>query len=437
MKIQLSKSTPMTTELLNKILDLHKTDEARKSHLAGYYVGEQDIRYRTMSDSSKPNNKLAHPYGNYITDTVVGYFMGEPVRYAAKDPEAEGFLEAVKEVFNFNDEQSQNIELAKDASKYGVAYELIYLDEAANIRFGRLDPIQCIPVYSNSLDNELLYFIRYYNDSLFDTESYTVEVYDEAQVMYYKKVNQSLSFSNSVPHAFKMVPIAVYNNNEEEKGDYELVISLIDAYDKLTSDSVNDFEAFADAYLTLKGMDGTTAEDLSTMKENRVLLLPQEGAAEWLTKNINDAYFQNTITNLDNDIHKFAKVPNMSADEFGNNLSGIAIKYKIMGLENKVAIKESHFKKGLQRRIELISNILYIMGSAYDYLGVDIIFARNLPVNEAELVAMANQLVGIVSDETLLSILPFVSDAAAELEKRDSQLDFIPEPIINEENGVV
>ena len=178
-------------------------------------------------------------------------------------------------------------------------------------------------------------------------------------------------------------------------------------------------------------MDATNGDDIAAMKQNRVLLLPQEGDAQWLVKNINDVYFQNTLKNLDENIHKFSKVPDMMNESFGANLSGIAIKYKLMGLENKVAIKEAHFKKGLQRRLELISRIMYVMGSDFDYLGIDIQFHRNLPVNELEAVNMANALNGLVSDETMLGVLPFVNDAKAELEKRDAQLDLNSVPIEN------
>ena len=38
-----------------------------------------------MSDSTKPNNKIANSYASYITDTLVGYFMGKPVSYNADD----------------------------------------------------------------------------------------------------------------------------------------------------------------------------------------------------------------------------------------------------------------------------------------------------------------------------------------------------------------
>jgi SPP1 family phage portal protein len=84
-----------------------------------------------------------------------------------------------------------------------------------------------------------------------------------------------------------MVPIATYKNNEELIGDFEPVLSLIDAYDTMESDTVNDFDYFVDAYLALYGFTAD-ADDIVKMKENRVLLMDQGTAAEWLIKNTDD-----------------------------------------------------------------------------------------------------------------------------------------------------
>lgn len=106
-------------------------------------------------------------------------------------------------------------------------------------------------------------------------------------------VSNDQSYRNKRPHAFKGVPINVYQNNQEELGDFENVISLIDAYDAISSDSINEFNYFSDCYLALYGMSGTEAEDIAAMKEQRVLLLETDAKAEWLTKNINDTYVNN------------------------------------------------------------------------------------------------------------------------------------------------
>ena len=213
-----------------------------------------------------------------------------------------------------------------------------------------------------------------------------------------------------------MVPIVVYNNNEEEIGDFESVISLIDAYDKMESDSLNDFEYFVDAYLCLSGLVADT-DDISTMKENRVLLLDSDSDAKWLIKDTNDTNIENVKSRLDADIHKFSKVPDISDEAFSGNSSGVAIKYKTLPMENVVAIKERKFKKGLQRRIELIFAIMSKTSGAYDWRSIDITFTRNLPTNETEIANVVNSLKDIVSEETLLAQIPFVEDVQDELEK--------------------
>lgn len=50
------------------------------------------------------------------------------------------------------------------------------------------------------------------------------------------------------------------------------------------------------------------------------------------------------------------------------------------------------------------------------YKDVQIKFTRNLPVDNTETINVINGLRGLVSDRTLISLLPFVSDVDAEME---------------------
>ena len=346
--IKLDKSIPLTPEIILKIVRSHQTEELpRLKNLEKYYLAKNEINNRVMTDISKPNNKIADPYASYITDTLVGYFIGKPVSYTAAD---EAVMKELTMVFEYNDEADENAELAKNASIYGVAYERLYVDAEGAVRFKSLDPTNCIPVYDDTIENNLLYFIRYYQDYdiTADTDYYVVEVIDSAQVCKYQSniTLNSLSFVSEEPHYFGLVPIAIFKNNEEEMGDFERVISLIDAYDKLESDSLNDFEYFVDAYLALYGFTADS-KDILEMKQNRVLLMDEGTSAEWLTKNTADNHIENIKSRLDNDIHKFSFCPNMSDENFGNNSSGVSIKFKMFGTDNIVAIKERKFKRGL------------------------------------------------------------------------------------------
>ena len=368
-----------------------------------------------MRDKSKPNNKIANAYASYITDTLVGYFIGEPISYTSND---ETLLQDLTMIFEYNDEADENAELAKNASIYGVAYELLYLSEEDKmIRFKSLDPKEIIPVFDKSIEGNLLAVIRYYDDyDVVDDKTNTiVEIIDATHVRRYK-LNTSLALLEEYQHYFQMVPVAIFKNNEEERGDFENVISLIDAYDKMESDTLNDFEYFVDAYLALYGFTAD-ADDVASMKENRILLMDEGTSAEWLIKQTSDVYVENMKNRLDADIHKFAKCPNMSDKEFASNASGVAIKFKLLGTENLVSIKERKFKRGLQQRLELMSMINGVLREAFDWRAIDIIFTRNVPSNDTDIANMVNTLRDIVSEETLLAQIPFVENVQDELER--------------------
>ena len=388
--------------------------------LENYYNAKNEILSRTMRDTTKPNNKIANSYASYITDTLVGYFVGKPISYSGNDANV---LNELQMIFEYNDEADENAELAKNASIYGVAYELLYMNENV-VRFKSLDPKECIPIFDDTLDNNLLAFIRYYDnyDVVQDKTITIIEVITDKETVRYSTTSTlgNLTFIESYPHYFGMVPIAIYKNNEEESGDFEQVISLIDAYDKLESDSLNDFEYFVDAYLALYGFTAEP-EDIAQMKENRVLLMDEGTSAEWLIKDTSDNNIENIKNRIDADIHKFAKCPNLADKEFASNASGVAIKFKLLGTENKVAIKERKFKRGLQQRLELLANIKGVLANGFDWRSIDIIFTRNIPANDVDIANMVNTLSGIVSEETLLAQIPFVEDVAGEIERLDKE----------------
>lgn len=414
--VSLNTIEELTDKVIKRIIENHRSSVLpRLQNLENYYNANNAIKNRVMSDPSKPNNKIANAYASYITDTLVGYFIGEPVTYTSND---NVLIQDLNMILEYNDEADENAELAKNASIYGVAYEMLYLSEEDKmIRFKSLNPKEVIPIFDKTVEQNLLAVMRYYEDyDYVEDNTYTiVEVIDSKMVRRYK-LDTGLSLLEEYPHYFSMVPVAIFKNNEDETGDFEQVISLIDAYDKMESDSLNDFEYFVDAYLALYGFTAD-AEDIAQMKENRVLLMDEGTSAEWLIKQTSDAYVENMKNRLDKDIHKFAKCPNMSDEEFASNASGIAIKFKLLGTENLVSIKERKFKRGLQQRLELMSMINSVLREGFDWRAIDIVFTRNIPSNDTDIANMVNTLKDIVSEETLLAQIPFVEDVQTELER--------------------
>ncbi len=351
---------------------------------------------------------------------MAAFFAGEAVTYSYPDNDSQMVFDGI---LAYNDESQENSKLAMDCSIYGVAYELLYHDADANIRFKALDAQYCIPIYNNTLENALLYFIRFYDETDIMTGNVKtyVEVYDKASTRRYLLEGYAISFIEETQHYFNDVPVCVYQNNGDVQGDFEPVLTLIDSYNLLESLTMDDFQYFTDAYLALTGLQGTEASDIAAMKEQRVMLLPADAKAEWLIKASNDTATENMKKRLHSNILLFSKTPDMTDENFAANASGVAMKYKLLGLENTAGIKERYFKLALQRRFELICNALSVLGSDFDYMSIGMQFHRSLPQNQVEIADFIQKVGHLLSEETQIQMLGLDIDAQAEIDKRNAE----------------
>ena len=84
--ITLNAIEELSEKVITRIVELHRmNDLPRLLELENYYNTKNKIINRIMADPAKPNNKIANPYASYITDTLVGYFIGEPISYTSND----------------------------------------------------------------------------------------------------------------------------------------------------------------------------------------------------------------------------------------------------------------------------------------------------------------------------------------------------------------
>lgn len=372
---------------------------------------------KQATDLGKPCNKVVVNYCYNIVQNYRGYLTGIDIAYSSDKN-----IDQVFEVLNYNDVKQEDSNYLQDALVYGCAYEIAYIDEWGKHRFKTLDPKNVIPIYDDTLDQDLVYCIRFWSNKIADKDFYIVEVYSKSEIKTYKSDMgfQTFELIKEEPHYFGMVPITVFELNNDRVSIFDQVMTLQDAYNKLLSAEVDDFESFADAYLVLKGMMGTDPEDLADMKRNRALLLDNDAEASYLTKNISDTQIQNMLNNINDNIHKIANSPDFNSDKFMAQ-TGIAMRFKLVQFENASSAIEAEMRKALQRRIELICAIGNIKGDNLSFDDVKITFTRNLPTNLTETAQVVNSLRGLVSDQTLLSLLPFVEDSQAELDRLNQQ----------------
>lgn len=416
----INRETQLTIEILQKMINKFYVSVLPKLQKnKNYYDGKQDILNKSYTDSTKPCSRIVTNYCRNIADSYCGYLAAPGYISYTSDND----IEAIMNVLKYNDYQSEDADFLLSALTFGVANELMYLDENSQVRFKIIDARTCFGIFDNSLTNDLLYFVRMYKaDEWDESDNYKVDVYSDNTITHYNMTGQNgnLIFASEENHYFSQCPANIFYL-QDEKAIFECIESLQDAVNELLSCEVDDYSAFCDAYLTLTGVDAE-AEDIAQMKENRVLVLPEGSSADWLTKSSNDTQVENILKRMHDSIYRIAQCPDFSAESFiGGVSSGIAIRYRLTGMETRAAKICAEMKKALQRRIEIICGIATLKLGDEIFRDIQIDFTRNIPEDSASVVDMITKLKGTVSDATLIAQLPFITDVNAELERINQQ----------------
>lgn len=391
-----------------------------------YVKAESPILTRTIPADSGPDHRIVVSYARKIINTVTGYMYKDGlITYATEN---EKYLDIVKGIFQANREAVKTSQIGRQTSIQGVGYELHYVEGeqtgdaklpvAAIPRFAKVEAAQMIPLYNYDLEPELSVVIRHYKFP----GGQNIDVYYPDRVFeYYLKENlqgeHDLDVRGEHAHSYGRVPVVVFRNNEELQGDFDNVKTLIDAYDVLISDSMNEFDRFAWAYLIMKGFE-LDEEQAKTLKRTRVFEgLDPEDAINFLTKDVDSEFIAFLAERIRTEIHRQSHVPDFVEEKTGGQLSGIAISKLLYDFEFIAATKELYFKEGLYQRLDLLDAII---GRRDGNIGsreeVNIVMERNIPQNDLENAEVFGKYDGRISRQTLMeNFATFVKDARAEL----------------------
>ena len=416
----INKNTELDAALLGKMINrFHINEQPRLEKYKNYYDGVQAILRKAYADPTKPCNRTVINYCKNIVDSYCGYLATPGYINYRSDVD----IENIMDVLRYNDYQAEDSDFLLDALIYGVAAELMYIDTDGKTRFRLINPTQCFGVCDDSLTGDLMYFVRMYMANEWDDSNvFNVDVYSPLSVKHFTMhgFNGALQFVSEEPHYFNQCPANIFAL-PDEKSIFDCILNLQDSANDLLSAEVDDYQAFCDAYMVLEGVDADT-DDITAMKENRVLVLPEGAKASWLTKNANDAQVENILKRIQESIYRIAACPDFSSESFvGGVSSGVAIQYRLTGMETRAGKIEAVMKKALQRRIEIIAGIASLKLGEEVFRDIQIEFVRNIPEDQAATINLINSLKGTVSDETLLSQLSFIEDPAAEVEKVNEQ----------------
>lgn len=427
--------------------DLKKWEEARNAKLSKYNKNDAYMRGKNPTIIGKepgkePDNRIPIPWAKSAVEDMAGY-AASPGNITVEYPREDGAKEEPNEyealVRQWEKRNNDNLEITElyiEQLAHGRSYELWWTDVGTNgteaiPRWKRVPGKDVVPLYDDSFEPKMsgaVYFWEGKDKSLnaLYLQPAVAEGWTKPENKEWRRNDE-----HDMSYPYKSVPMLEFYGDMHKEVFFESQKEMIDAHDKLISASQNEVDRFNALIALFPGP--VTQEFVEKLVELRVIdNLDEYDAQKWpqyLQKQMGgiDGFYDWLADRLERLFHKTIKVPDTTSPEFsGGDESGVARAFKLLPMEFKATMIDAYFNKGLVARKTLIDDVIeYNTGSEVNpqEYTARVNNKRNVPVDEATKVQIAIMLKGIVSDETILRMLPgtIVADVAEELARIDAQ----------------
>ena len=434
----------ITNEIL-KELDQIRSQKMRMIQENNEYVKGRNPATLNEAPQSAPDNRVTIPLAKIAVDTLCGYagragdietfweniVTVEEESDSKKAAEEDTYIDLQRRIAEYNEAALETSELYQIALPQGVSYELLWVSDALDLPKGVMTPeYKWIPnqeivlVWSTDIKPTLLAAARFWTVK----KNRFVDVYYPEFSNRWEMLKETDDWirnkEEDTQYPYKKVPLAIYGINRDQDSLFEAEKGLITANDKLLNKSVNEVDRFNALITLLPGKVDKTFVD--KLKEIKVLdqLADYDKWPEYLEKNLSgiNEFYTALADRLERLFHQSIKIPDFSDENFVNAQSGLAMAYKLLGLEFITSKIEIYFLKGLKMRNELINDVIGLDTSikTEEYKMV-LKPKRNLPTDDKSKAEIAQLLFGILSKETLLRFLP--KSIVDDVEKEQARLE--------------
>lgn len=429
-----------------------QSSPVRREMIAGerYYQGEHDIlrrRRMVIGEGGKleevknlPNNKLVDNQYGKLVDQKVNYLLAKPITF---ESEADGYAKLLQTVFNKGFLRTLK-NVGEDALNNGIAWIHPYYNDQGELVFKKFPGYEILPFWANAEHTILDFAVRVYQVEAYEgTVEVTVtkvEIYDKTGIHRYELKGYSLipdvenpstthmvvedAEGNTTGYNWERIPLVAFKFNNKEIPLIKRVKSLQDGINTILSDFENNMQEDArNTILVLQNYDGT---DLGEFRRN----LSQYGVVKVKTVDgVGGGLDTLEITvNAENykiifELLKKALIENgrgfdAKDERMGNNPNQMNIQSMYSDIDLDANGMETEFQAAFEELLWFVNMHLANTGQG-DYSGqpVNIIFNRDILINESESIENCGKSVGILSNETIVSQHPWTSDVKLELQR--------------------
>lgn len=442
------EKTPMSlAQIVSEEIREFKASEKYKIMLEGerYYRNRSSVQEKKVEVANRSNTRIERPILKKLVDQKSSYLLAKPWTV---DTDSSAYAAALNEIFDQTFRRKIK-SLGKGAVKSGIAWLQPYFGEDGKLAFMRIPSTEVVPLWRDAEQSELDAFIRFYDQIVYlGNRKHTVshaEFWWTGGVRYFKtdpfagtgageyredkergeegKDWTEPHFSvEGKPYNWEQVPLVWLRYNEEELPLCYFVKDMIDDINwqnSVTADVLRDVAKFVYVLKNYGGAD--LAEFIKDLKEHMAIKVETDGGVDKLQADLNIEAVLSFLENERRDLYDFASAVDTKDPELGN-ASGTAINFRYMDLDADCDALGNELQDAFQRMKLFIDVYLQLTGKG-DFTGekFSVVFNKDLPVNETDVIGNARNSDGLISRRTILENHPWVKDAEEEMEQLEEE----------------
>lgn len=399
---------------INNIIDI-------KEYLSGNHAILQTPSYMYNGREFTPR-KIVLQYAKNVLNFSTSYLLSHPITLTGQD----NVVKEYKKVYKKGKYDRIDFDVLSQITKYGTAFEYVFVDFDGTIKSKLIDPADSYPVYDD--ENNYIAFIEHYTTA--DNVSYYTVYYPDKVQKFYNKGNQLQligEYSN-----LSGLPIVYKNQNELDsttgRSDLEDIVTIIDNMESMLSKFCDSFIKFHNPIPVIVGQQ-LKGDGLPTNVVGAGIVLDDGSDFKMVSNQLDYKSFETIYKTLMTTLLDVSQVPGVAMGKVDiSNLSEVSIKLLFSLADIKASMNEKYMREGMEERFDKIRKLLELKGKrisddAYDSLGIVFQYAR--PQSAKEVIDNLKVLsdMGAISIESILEHSPYTTDVVQELERlKDNQM---------------
>ena len=433
-----------TIHQLELILKDWLDSPTRKEQLLAdkYYQGDHDILRREKKVigpdgelvviHNVANNRLVDNQYRKLVDQKTNYVLGKPMTIATED---EDYLQSLNGVFNKKMHRKLRV-LAQYAVDGGISWLYPYYDEQHEFKVAVYPSHEVCPIWKDGEHTELDSGMRYYTevvlgdhgkrDVIHRVEWITKEGIHNFEYRSGSLIKTKAPFTDHIMkdgkgYGWNRLPLIPFKYNHHEIPLIRNTKCLQDALNQVLSDFQNNMEENPrTSILVLKNYDGTNIEEfrqnLATFGVIKVTTVDGvQGGVETLNVEVNAQNYQAILMQLKRALTENGRGFDAKEERMDGDPNQMNIESMYTDIDLDVNCMETEFQAGFEELKWFIDQHLKNTNKGdHSDKEVEFVFNRDIFINEDSKINSCVQSVGILSNRTILSRHPWVTNVDRE-----------------------